>query len=255
MVTNEDSMKKNLHLNSSYQGFDTYTKHDHHAYVKESFKVAGDLIEKKILAGDISINASVLDIGCATGAFIGYLDSRFPGFSFEGLDISKDLLDIAKMKLPNINFTIGGIKDISSLKMKNFDIVLCFGVLGIFDEVEAKDAVYKLIELAKPGGLVYIFSQFNEYDIDVMIKHKRVGKGDNWSEWGSGWNIYSYSSISSWLDGRVKSHKFIDFSLSERLVRGDNPVRTWSIEMADGSQKLTNGLKLMVDLRFLEINV
>ena len=32
---------------ASYRGFDTYTKTDHHTYVKENFKKLGDLIEKK----------------------------------------------------------------------------------------------------------------------------------------------------------------------------------------------------------------
>jgi hypothetical protein len=35
---------------ASYRGFDTYTKTDHHTYVKENFKKLGDLIERKSIS-------------------------------------------------------------------------------------------------------------------------------------------------------------------------------------------------------------
>ncbi len=72
---------------SSYRGFDTYTRTDHHSYVKENFKVLGDLLQEKLESGQIGSDSRVLDVGCATGALIAYLATRFPGCSFDGLDI------------------------------------------------------------------------------------------------------------------------------------------------------------------------
>lgn len=240
---------------AQYQGFDTYTKQDHHSYVKENFRVLGDLLAKRIAAGELPENATILDVGCATGALVGYLSRRFPACTFKGLDISDELIRIAREKLPDIEFEVGGVNRLSYAGSKRFDVVLCIGVLGIFDEEEAKNAMRLLVDSVRPGGVLYVFSQFNEIDIDVMIRHRRVGPEAQWAEWGTGWNNYSYRTVRQWLAGRARSLRFLDFSMPFPLEQQDNPVRTWSIEMADGSLKLTNGLKLLVELRFLEVVV
>lgn len=85
----------------------------------------------------------------------------------------------------------------------------------------------------------------------MIVKHRLVG----WDGWGKAWNIYSYWTVGDWIKGRVKSQRFIDFSMPFDLHPQDNPIRTWTIDMADGNRRLTNGLKLLVDLRFLEIVV
>ncbi len=243
----------NFGKKAQYQGFDTYIKQDHHSYVKENFKVLGDLLEKKMAGGDLPENARILDVGCATGALIGYLSRRFPGCTFEGLDISEELIDVAREKLPDIKFDVGSLDSLPASRSRKFNVALCIGVLGIFDEQEAKAAIHRLISCVQPGGLVYVFSQFNEIDIDVMIRHRRVNPEAQWAGWETGWNIYSYRTIRQCLDGVGCSVNFIEFNMSSPLEPQENPVRTWSVEMADGSRKLTNGLKLLVELRFLEI--
>jgi ubiquinone/menaquinone biosynthesis C-methylase UbiE len=250
MTNNDGSAPK-----AQYQGFDTYTKQCHHSYVKENFKVLGDLLCQKMDSGELPKNAVILDVGCATGALIGYLSHRFPACTFEGLDISKELIEIARQKLPGIRFDVGGMESLPADRTKKFHVVLCIGVLGIFDEVEARDALHRLVSCVQPGGLVYVFSQFNEFDIDVKIWHRRVNPEIEWSGWATGWNIYSYYTITQWLADFVRSVRFIDFSMPYPLKPQENPVRTFTVEMADGSRKLTNGLKLLVELRFLEIVV
>ena len=88
-----------------------------------------------------------------------------------------------------------------------------------------------------------------------MIKHRRVSPEVKWDSWGIGWNIYSHRTIGEWLQGKVKSHRFIDFSMPFALQPQENPIRSWTVDMADGTRRLTNGMKLLVDLSFLEIAV
>jgi len=240
---------------SSYRGFDTYTRTDHHSYVKENFKALADLLQEQVKQGQLKADSRVLDVGCATGALMGYLATRFADFSFDGIDMSQELIDIAREKMPRVRFETGTVADLPDWCDQPYDVVLLIGVLGIFDEEEAQDALYRLIGSVRQGGVIYVFHQFNEFDIDVMVKHRRVDPENRWDGWGAGWNIYSYRTIGEWLEGHRRSHRFIDFSMPFPLEPQDNPVRTWTIDMADGSRRLTNGLKLMVDLRFLEIIV
>ena len=246
-------MKKNL--DGKYNGFSTYSEQDHHSQAKENFKILSQLLLEKIDADEIPRQAKVLDIGCATGALIHYLSTVFQDFSFEGIDISEELIGIAKTKVPNVNFRVGTLHTLPETGTDLFDVVLLFGVLGIFDDSDARDAIHRLTKLVRPGGYIYLFSQFNEFDVDVLIKHRLTNPSNYWADWESGWNIYSYRTIDNWLRDHVTEYKFIDFEIPITLAPQENPIRTWTIEMTNGGRKLTNGLKLLVDLKFLEIKV
>ena len=240
-------------LQSVYQGTDTYILQDHHQFVKENFEVMGDLLQNKVDNGEVSKNASVLDVGCATGALIKYLKQRFADMHFVGVDVSGELISIAKKKVPNASFLVGGVHDLQSIVDEKFDVVLCFGVIGIFDERKAEEAVDQMIHSTKNNGFVYLFSQFNEYAVDVQIRYRRVDEGAEWLDWGVGWNNYSFQTVSNWVSASAQNIRFIDFEMKIPLEPKENPIRSWTYKSHGGAYKLTNGLKLMIDLRFCEI--
>lgn len=235
-----------------YHGVEIYSQQDHHGFVKENFKRLAELIRSKLDCGELPEDARVLDVGCATGALISYLASEFPGFAFEGIDASNELITIAREKVTGILFETRSVFSLPDCRKHSFDIVLFIGVIGIFDEDDARDAVNRLIECTKQNGYLYVFHQFNEFDVDVMVKHRRT---DLEVGWEAGWNIYSYRTVASWLHERVSEYRFIDFEMPFSLDKNENPVRTWTIDMNDGSHRLTNGLKLLVDLKFLEVKI
>lgn len=241
----------NNSINNAYRGTETYLTEDHHGYVKENFRSLAELIQKKLDEGILAENASVLDVGCATGALIGFLSSIFSEFTFHGMDVSNELIGIAKQKIQTASFEVGSILDIADMTNGKFDLILCIGVMGIFDEHKARTCLQKLIDLGHSGTIIYVFSQFNEFNVDVMVKHRLSG----WDGWGTGWNIFSYSTIDGWIQNLVQGYRFIEFEMPFQLNPQENPVRTWTVDMLDGRKRLTNGLKLLVDLRFLEVIV
>lgn len=234
----------------SYRNFDTYLKEDHHGRPKEVFVLLGDLLAAH---DSIPANARVLDLGCATGALIAYLKSRFPGWSFTGVDISQDLIDAARKAKVDAELVVGSALDAAAAFGGQFDLVLCLGVLGIFDEADARTCVDNVLACLRPGGSAYILAQFNEYDVDVIVKHRKL-RGQAMGDWESAWNIYSRHTLAGWCAGRAASVRFIDFSMPYALERKADPVRTWTVEI-DGRNQLTNGLKLMVDLSYAEIRL
>ena len=133
-----------------------------------------------------------------------------------------------------------------------FDVSLFIGTLGIFDEQDAKQAVNELLRCSKPGGRIYMFAQFNDFDADVLITHRKARDG-KMGEWEKGWNIYSVKTIRDWLGEREVN--VTDFSMPFDLPRKDDLVRTWTMRDEQGNIHLTNGLKLLVDLKFIEIIV
>ena len=235
-----------------YKNIGTYLKEDHHSNTKESFKQLAAIIGESLNPEE---EASILDVGCATGAWLSYISQQYPKLRCTGIDIFDELLTNAQNALPSAQFTHCSATDIASQFNKEFDISTGLGLLGIFDEEDAKAVLDGMIAATKKGGKVYFLSPFNDYHVDMIIKHRKyTDKNDN-TDWEKGWNIYSKSTLENWLEGKVSQFRFIDFKMPFDLEPKEDPIRTWTIPNSDGSRQLTNGLKLLVDLSFLEITI
>ena len=236
-----------------YRSFDTYTTEDHHAYVKDNFIVLNELISEKL--SDLNQdNASILDIGCATGSLLSYLQANPKISSFHGIDISDDLLDIAKEKLPNITFSNHNILyPFEVSEKKKFDIISAIGVFGIFKPSDCETIIKNMFEILSDNGTIYIFSHFNDYRLDVNLEYKESSVADISKNYSTGWNIISKDTIASMLKAYSCNHRFIDFQISTDLLPKSNPVRSWTYRDTSGLLQLTNGLKLKINFSFLEI--
>lgn len=67
-----------------------YLKENYYDNPKEIFIFLGKLIDK------CSLKNNILDIGCARGEFLYYLNKIFTETKFTGIDYSKNLIDEAK---------------------------------------------------------------------------------------------------------------------------------------------------------------
>ena len=234
---------------AEYKNFNTYISEDKQNNIKDSFKELD-----KLIANPSVKNKNVLDVGCANGDLISFLVRQHPEWKYTGIDISTDLINLAREKFPTINWLVGSATKLPIDFKHQFDLVTCFGVLGIFDEVDAIQMFNELIKSTKLGGEIIVFSQFNEMDADTQISHRKYNKNGKHNGWEKGWNNYSKKTIHLWLDTKVKKIEFFNFSLSLDLNPRVDLVRSWTIEI-DKERRLTNGLKVLIDLKFLKITV
>jgi ubiquinone/menaquinone biosynthesis C-methylase UbiE len=235
-----------------YRNTGVYLNEDHHNFVKENFKVLGDLISNR--AKEVPESANVLDVGCATGALIGYLSKRFSNYAFTGVDNVPELLEVARTKIPGSSWYQGNAFNLPSDFAQNFDLSLLIGVLSVFDEKDARNTLLELIRCTRKGGYIYIFSPFNEHDVDILVTHRKY-KNDAPSLWEKGWNLYSERTVKSWIKDNVSHCKITPFNMPFDLEPKDDPIRTWTIKTDGSKRRQTNGLKFLVDFSFLEIKV
>lgn len=68
----------------------------------------------------------VLDIGCGTGKFVQRLYNLDKGLNIHGVDISKDMINEARLKFmdENIEFKIGDVEELP-YESDTFDIITC----------------------------------------------------------------------------------------------------------------------------------
>lgn len=97
------------------------------------------------------VKGRVLDVGCA----YGFTLERFPD-SFEkfGIDVSAHAINVAKRRLPDANFKIGGAEDKFPYKDNYFDVVLANDLLEHLEN--PKKALESIHKVLKIGGVLYI---------------------------------------------------------------------------------------------------
>lgn len=115
----------------------------------------------------------VLDIGCGSGDFVEELDKL--GFGYiQGIDISKDVADIARQRFKGKDHIDIKVSDVSELtaQKESFDLVLCVTVLQhIVDDDMLAQNLRRINQLLVTGGKLIVFdrvTQKNEVKIDTL---------------------------------------------------------------------------------------
>ncbi len=221
--------------------------------IKESFKVARNLIQD--FKTNYEKSLSIADIGCAIGTFPNYLKKSFPNdniFAYEYLDCC---IKTGNKLYPNLNIQKVNILQKDSINFETHDIITCFGVLSIFDDVSIP--VQNLLNWTKKGGKILIFGLFNPYEIDVQIKYRNTPKliAENQKDFlESGWNILSHNTIKkTLLSYGGKNIKFHEFKIGVDIEKNlSDPVRSWTEMLENGSRIIVNGLCINQPQYFVE---
>jgi S-adenosylmethionine-diacylgycerolhomoserine-N-methlytransferase len=70
--------------------------------------------------------SSILEIGCGTGVNLIKLNKLFPGARITGLDVSPEMLNVARTKIPrNANITLINEMFDQHTSLPTFDLILC----------------------------------------------------------------------------------------------------------------------------------
>ncbi len=95
-----------------------------------------------------------LDAGCGMGRTLKYLlDKKIPEEDIFGVDISDEMLSIAKKNVPQVK-TLKS--DLTKLKLnEKFDVIICTHVLHYLGEEDFKKTLRNFYKLLKKGGLLF----------------------------------------------------------------------------------------------------
>jgi 2-polyprenyl-3-methyl-5-hydroxy-6-metoxy-1,4-benzoquinol methylase len=204
--------------------------------VKDVFKFTALLIKGKLSKDKISI----ADFGCAVGSFPTYLKSQFPQGNIVGYEYLESLLEKGKELYPDTDLRQGSILDGRAVD-DTYDFVTCLGVLSIFDDIELP--LSNLCHWVKPSGRLILHGMYNPDDVDVYFKYQLSGDyGRN--ECQSGWNIVSQNFLTKISEKfGARNIVFQPFNIFVDLERNDDdPTRSWTETLLDGSKQIVNGL-------------
>ena len=120
------------------------------------------VIELILNNSGIEKDVSVLDVACGTGVLFPDYIKR--GAVVTGVDISPEMVKIAKKKFPQINVICGDVEKISF--EKNFDVVMVYNAFPHFPDSES--VIKRLSECLSQGGRLSIAHGMSR---EALLKH------------------------------------------------------------------------------------
>lgn len=171
---------------------------------------------------------TILEIACGTGAVLGLLSESY---EVTGLDQSRQMLAIARRKLPHVKLHR---QDMRSFRLhRRFDVIIC-----IFDSINHLlrfsdwQKVFRRVESHLNDGGVFIF------DVNTIGRLRRLYHSPPWTtEFGRNWEIINVT--------KGRGDRF-DWNLRvlEYLGRNNYRLHTETIpELAVPMKRITASLK------------
>lgn len=106
------------------------------------------------LLGKIQDDAAILDLACGPGNVSGYLKRSKPGLEITGVDISEEMIEIAKTRIKGGTFMVA---DICRVDFKTqFDCVVCAFAIPYLDHRESARVAGIIRQSMKPDGHFYL---------------------------------------------------------------------------------------------------
>ncbi len=122
----------------------------------------------KQLIGEFAPNAkSLLEIACGTGNVLEHLQE----YKLAGLDFSQGMLDVARAKLPNVDFTQ---QDMRSFHLEStFDIILCiYDSINHLATLDDWEQTFKSVHAHLNAGGIFIF------DMNTLPRLQKLASAD-----------------------------------------------------------------------------
>jgi len=142
------------------------------AYADAFFDDVADLPFVDELVAVLSKDARVLDLGCGPGQFSKYLAEK--GFAVEGIDVSEEMLAIARAKVPGVQFKKMDMRALDYPDASFDGILAAYSIIHI-PTPELPRVLTELKRVLRPDGYILFIVQKGEAD---QVVDEPLAKGE-----------------------------------------------------------------------------
>ncbi len=151
---------------------------------------------KKEILGSFNLNAvlkqridtrqKVADLGCGTGELLGQLFQDHTGVLI-GVDASPEMLEQARIKLPDVSSIELRLGEVEYLPMKDQEVDTVVMSMVLYHILQPEKAIQEVFRVLKPGGLFLLadFEHHHQETIKEII--------------GGTWLGFEKSQVDTWL--------------------------------------------------------
>lgn len=102
-----------------------------------------------------SDNPHILELACGPGNVTGFLKNRFPNSRILAVDLAPKMIEIAKNLLPEVDFRVMDVRNISAIPDR-FDAVVCSFCLPFLSKTDAAQLISDCADRLVSGGVLYV---------------------------------------------------------------------------------------------------
>jgi ubiquinone/menaquinone biosynthesis C-methylase UbiE len=142
-----------LHMNTDEvrHAYDTVAGEYHTRFADELARKPFDRAWLDRFAVDVGSNGRVVEVGCGDGHVAAYLAAR--GLSVEGLDLSNEMVLVAKRAYPTLRFSVGDVRALL-FDDGSVDAIVAFYSIVNLEACDCLDAFGEFARVLQAGGLV-----------------------------------------------------------------------------------------------------
>ena len=107
-------------------------------------------------------NADIFEIACGPGNITKYLLANRPDFRITGIDLSPEMIELAKVNNPAGEFMVMDCRDIYKID-KKYEAIMCGFCLPYLTREESAKLIGDASGLIHPDGLIYISTMEGDY--------------------------------------------------------------------------------------------
>jgi len=97
----------------------------------------------------------ILELACGPGNVTRLLKLRFPESRIMAVDLAPKMIEIAQKTLPDVDFRVMDVRNISSLP-EVFDAIMCSFCLPFLSNTDAAKLIADCANKLGPGGVLYV---------------------------------------------------------------------------------------------------
>ena len=97
----------------------------------------------------------ILELGCGPGNVTRLLKLRFPESQITAVDLAPQMIEIAQKQLPDVDFVVMDVRDISIIPVR-FDAIMCSFCLPFLSKSDAAKLIIDCSVHLVSGGVLYV---------------------------------------------------------------------------------------------------
>jgi 2-polyprenyl-3-methyl-5-hydroxy-6-metoxy-1,4-benzoquinol methylase len=97
----------------------------------------------------------ILELGCGPGNITRLMKLRFPESDITAIDLAPNMIEIARKQLPDVDFRVKDVRDISTIPEK-FNAVMCSFCLPFLSKADAAQLIADCSDRLFPEGVLYL---------------------------------------------------------------------------------------------------
>lgn len=190
----------------------------------------------------------LLDVGCASGLFLSHLRQSFPNACLEGLERNENLVTLACNRLRGQDIEVT-VDDAAEFTPTNpYDAIVASAILSVFED--PLPVLDTWMSWLKAGGHLFVFGRFNSKAVDTRTYFRSHYRPHGWE---TGLTSYAIQTVENHLRDKGYGITFRPFVMDTDIPESADPIRHYTLSLADGRRIMLNGANVIAEQYFLTV--